>query len=297
MGYVCGHRQQPPDPPHMGTAFTPAKTSPASWDAFSDVEAFVDAVLAELAAMVADGTRPTRRGPKPALTGAALRNMAIWCVCFCGMQWRAIGQLCDIPFGTLYTLFARWTRLGLWRRLLNRLILAWRQACGDKPVPSAVIIDSRSCHSAPTCFGRGFDGGKKIKGIKIHLAVDKYGFPLAINVSAANMHDSKGIVPVLHQLAGFKGTALGDLSYRGQRLAGEALGITIQPSAGGHGGTFIPEGIRWVVERSLAWISRYRRLNTIFERTKEHLVAFIEIAFISILSRRLVRLVTQEASA
>jgi hypothetical protein len=43
--------------------------------------------------------------------------------------------------------------------------------------------------------------------------------------------------------------------------AGEALGITIQPSAGGHGGTFIPEGIRWVVERSLAWISRYRRLR------------------------------------
>ena len=175
------------------------------------------------------------------------------------MQWRAIGQLCDIPFGTLYTLFTRWTRLGLWRRLLNRLILAWRQACGDTPEPSAVILDSRSCHSAPTCFTRGFDGGKKIKGIKIHLAVDKYGFPLAIHVSPANIHGSKGIVPVLHQLAGFKGTALGDLSYRGQRLskAGKALGITIQPSAGG--GTFIPEGIR--VERSLAWISRYRRLR------------------------------------
>src|SRR3954466_13478188 len=92
---------------------------------------------------------------------------------------------------------------------------------------------------------------------------------------------------------------LGDLSYRGQRLskAGEALGITIQPSAGGHGGTFIPEGIRWVVERSLAWVSRYRRLNTIFERTEGHLVAFIEIAFISILSRRLVRIGTQEISA
>src|SRR3954464_13259806 len=186
-------------------------------------------------------------------------------------------------------------RLGLWRRLLNRLIQAWRQACGDKPVPSAVIIDSRSCHSAPTCFTRGFDGGKKIKGIKIHLAVDKYGFPLAIHVSPANRHDSKGIVPVLHQLAGrgFKGTALGDLSYRGERLskAGEALGIAPPPRPGGHGGTFIPEGIRWVVERSLAWISRYRRLNTIFERTEGHLVAFIEIAFVSILSRRLVRLV------
>jgi hypothetical protein len=164
------------------------------------------------------------------------------------MQWRAIGLLCDIPFGTLYTLFARSTRLGLWRRLLNRLILAWRQVCGDKPVPSAVIIDSRSCQSAPTCFTRGFDGGKKIKGIKIHLAVDKYGFPLTINVSPANRHDSRGIVPVLHQLAGrgFKETALGDLSYRGQRLSktGEALGIIIEPSAGGHVGTFIPEGIR-----------------------------------------------------
>ena len=103
--------QQPPDLQHMGTAFTPAKTSPASWDAFSDVDAFVDAVLTELAAMA--GTRPTRSGPKLALTGAALRKaiMAIWCVAFCGMQWRAIGQLCDIPFGTLYTLFARWTRV------------------------------------------------------------------------------------------------------------------------------------------------------------------------------------------
>src|SRR6187551_3686163 len=103
-GGVC-HRQQPSDQPHMGTAFNPAKTSPASWDAFSDVEAFVDAVLAELAAMAADGTRPTRSGPKLALTGAALRKaiMAIWCVAFCGLQWRAIGQLCDIPFGTLYS--------------------------------------------------------------------------------------------------------------------------------------------------------------------------------------------------
>lgn len=287
----------------MGTAFTPAKTSPASWDAFANVDAFVKAVLAELTAMAVDGTRSARSGPKPPLTGTALRRaiMAIWCACFCGMQWRAIGLLCDIPFGTLYTLFARWTRLGLWRRLLDRLLLAWRQACGDKPVPSAVIVDSRSCQSAPTCFTRGFDGGKKIKGIKIHLAVDKYGFPLAINVSPANAHDSKGIVPVLHQLAsrGFKGTALGDLSYRGQRLskAGKALGITVESSAGGHGGTFIPEGVRWVVERSLGWISRYRRLNIIFERTEAHLVAFIEIAFISILSRRLVRLATQEISA
>ena len=107
----------------MGSAVRPASTTPASWDAFTDEDAFVDEVLAELTTMAADGSRPTRSGPKPALTGAALRQaiMAIWCVCFCGMQWRSIGQRSGIPFGTLYTLFACWPRMGLWRRLLNRL--------------------------------------------------------------------------------------------------------------------------------------------------------------------------------
>jgi transposase len=287
----------------MGTAVRTAKTSPASWDAFSDVEAFVDEVLTELESMAADGTRPTCSGPKPPLTGAALRKaiMAIWCVGFCGMQWRAIGLLCDIPFSTLYTLFARWTRLGLWRRLLDRLRRTWRLACGDTADPSTVVIDSRSCRSAPSCFTRGIDGGKKIRGVKIQVAVDKHGIPLGIDVASANTHDTKGIVPVLRELAsqGFRGPALSDLGYRGKRLAkiAEALGITVKPVARGRDGKFLPAGICWVVERSFAWLSRYRRLNTIFERTKEHLVAFIEIAFVSILSRRLKRLVTDELSA
>ena len=287
----------------MGTAVRPAKTSPAPWDAFADVEAFVDEVLAELKAMAKDGSRPMRSGPKPPLAGAALRKavMAIWCVCFCGVQWRAIGLLCDIPFGTLYGLFARWTRLGLWRRLLDRLRRSWRRACGDAPEPSAVVIDSRSCRSAPSCFDRGIDGGKKIRGVKINVAVDKYGIPLAIDVSPANRHDTKGIVPVLRTLAegGFQGAALGDLGYRGERLAnvGEALGITVEAIARGRDGRFVPAGICWVVERSFAWLSRYRRLNTIFERSKEHLIAFVAIAFISILSRRMRRLVTEELSA
>jgi transposase len=273
------------------------------WDTFADVDAFVDEVLAELAAMAADGTRPTRPGPRPTLAGAGLRKaiMALWCLCFCGMQWRAVGQLSDIPFGTLFTLFARWTRLGLWRRLLGWLRRTWRLACGDNAEPSAVVIDSRSCKSAPSCFTRGFDGGKKIQGVKIHLGVDKHGIPLAIDVSPANVHDTKGIVPVLRELSGqgFRGYALGDLGYRGKRLAkaGEALGITVKAIARGHDGVFIPTGICWVVERSFSWISNYRRLNTIFDRTKEHLVAFVEIAFVSILSRRLKRLVIEEVSA
>ena len=197
---------------------------------------------------------------------------------------RAFERLCDIPFGTLYGLFARWTRLGLWRRLLNRLHRSWRRACGDSPEPGAVVIESRSCRSAPSCFDRGIDGGKKIRGVKVHVAVDKYGIPLAIDVSPANRHNTKGIVPVLGSLAdgGFQRLAFGDLGYRGERLAkvNETLGITVEAIARGRDGRFVPAGICWVVERS-----------------KEHLIAFVAIAFISILSRRMRCLVTEEVSA
>lgn len=164
-----------------------------------------------------------------------------------------------------------------------------------------MVIDSCTCPSAPSCFARGVDGGKKVRGVKVSIAVEKYGIPLAIDATPANVHDTKGIVPVLRQLAGqgFQGPAIGDLGYRGERLAKAtaALGITVRPIARGRDGAFIPTEIAWVVERSFPWLSRYRRLNTIVERTKEHLVAFVEIAFISILSRCLKRLAPQEVSA
>jgi len=95
------------------------------------------------------------------------------------------------------------------------------------------------------------------------------------------------------------GASHGDLGYRGRRLAeaGQALRITVEAVARGRDGQFIPAGICWLIEWSFAWLSRYRRLNTIFERSKEHLIAFITIAFISILSRRLKRLVVEELNA
>jgi hypothetical protein len=181
-----------------------------------------------------------------------------------------------------------------------------------------VVIDSRSCRSAPSCFSRGIDGGKKIRGVKIQMAIEKHGIPLAIDVAPANRHDTKAIVPVLRERAngGFQGPALGDLGYRGKQLAeaGQALGTTVEAIARGRGGRFIPAGICRAeqlkvprvlargmavegVERSFAWLSRDRRLNTIFERSNEHLIAFVAIAFISILSRRLKRVVVSELSA
>jgi hypothetical protein len=134
----------------MGTAVRTAKTSPASWDAFSDIEAFVDEVLTELAAMA--GTRPTRPGPKPPLTGAALRKavMAIWCVGFCGLQWRAIGQLCDIPFSTLYTLFAPGSVYGAGCSTGCAAPGGWLAATNPYPAPSSSTAPFR-CPQADSC--------------------------------------------------------------------------------------------------------------------------------------------------
>ena len=73
--------------------------------------------------------------------------------------------------------------------------------------------------------------------------------------------------------------------------------MSVAAVARGGDGRFVPAGICWVVERSFAWLSCYRRLNTIFERSKEHLIAFVAIAFISILARRMRRLVAEELSA
>ena len=164
-----------------------------------------------------------------------------------------------------------------------------------------MVIDSRTCLSAPICFARGVDGGKKSRGVTVHIAVEKDGSPRAIDAAPANLHDTKGIVLVLREIAGrgFLGPAIGDLGYRGQRLAKarEALGITIQPIARGRDGVFSPTEIARVVERSFGRPIRDRRLNILAERTKEHLVAFVLIAFISILSRRMSRLDTQAGSA
>src|SRR5690242_14456454 len=82
------------------------------------------------------------------------------------------------------------------------------------------------------------------------------------------------------------GSAPGDPGYRGRRLAriSEVLGIPVKPVARGRDGKFLPAGICWVEERSFSWLARYLKLNTIFDRTKEHLAAFVQIAFISILS-------------
>ena len=212
---------------------------------------------------------------------------------FGGMQWRIAGLLSGIPFTTLHTSFARWSRLGLWRRLGQRLAFDWRLACGDEVLPSAVVVDSRSLRSSPSAWARGFDGGKLVKGIKLCVVCDKHGSLLDLELHPANTDDRAGILPALPRLAalGFQGDLLGDSGYKGAPFAEAALehDIHVVVSPGGtRDGRFLPRGIRWVVERLFAWLSRYRRLNIVYDRAPDLFAAHIWIAMISILSRRLV---------
>jgi Transposase DDE domain len=266
----------------------------SSWDALAEIDVFITACEAELEALERERRGVHRRGRKP---DRLLRQRVlglISTITFGGMQWRIAGFLSGIAFTALHTAFARWTRLGLWRRLGQRLALDWRLACGDDVLPSAVVVDSRSQRSAPTCFARGIDGGKLIKGIKLHVLCDKHGSLLDLELTPATGDDRAGAGPMLPRLAdlGVQGDLLGDSGDKGEPFAATALvhDIHVSVSPGGTtDGQFIANGIRWVVERLFAWLSRYRRLNTVFDRSPDLLAAHVWIAMISILSRRLLR--------
>jgi transposase len=259
----------------------------------ADVEVFIFAVEAELEAMDCERVGVHRRGRKP---DPSLRRRLIgliWMLTFGGMQWRIAGWLSGVPFTTLHSAFARWTRLGLWRRLGQRLALDWRLVRGDEMLPSAVVADSRSLRSAPSAWARGIDGGKLIKGIKLCVVCDKHGSLLDLELHPANTDDRAGTLPMLPRLAalGFQGDLLGNSGFKGAPFAAAALEHDIHVSASPGGtwdGRFLPSGIRWVVERLFAWSSRYRRLNIVYDRAPDLFAGHVWIAMISIISRRIV---------
>ena len=251
------------------------------------------AVEAELEAMDRERAGVHRRGRKPDLTLRRRLIGPIWTLTFGGMQWRIAGWPSGVPFTTLHSAFARWTRLGLWRRLGRRLAFDWRLARGDEVLPSAVVADSRSLRSAPPAWARGVDGGKLVKGIKVLAICDKHGSLLELELQPANTDDRAGTRPMLPRLAalGFQGDLLGDSGFKGAPFAAAALAhdihVSVSPGAT-RDGRFLPNGIRWVVERLFAWLSRYRRLNIVYDREPDLFAAHIWIAMISIISRRLV---------
>jgi len=214
-----------------------------------------------------------------------------------GADWRLLPH--DLPpWPAVYQQTRRWLNAEVFETIAHDLRTLLRLAAGRDPEPSAAILDSRTLQSTPESGGRaGYDGAKRKRGSKLHLAVDTLGHLLALYVTPADVQDRA----VVDALAAAVQEETGDhvtLAYVDQGYTGEttadaaaAHGITLEvvklPEAK-RGFVLLPR--RWVVERDFAWLSRFRRLARDYERLPEVLAGLHLIAFVILMVQRLVAL-------
>jgi putative transposase len=218
-----------------------------------------------------------------------------------GCQWRALPK--DFPpFTTVQYYFYAWRDTQLWRRINRALVERARRAVGRKPTPSAGVIDSQTVKTTESGGPRGFDPAKRMKGRKRHLVTDTEGSLLVVQVHPADIQDNHGAVPLLKAARrAFRRLRhiFADRVYRGPKLLNAISDVgnwTIEVVTRTESvGSFKPEPRRWVIERTFAWFGRCRRLAKDFEKTIASAEAWIMMASIRVLSRRLARALPRAA--
>ena len=169
-----------------------------------------------------------------------------------------------------------------------------REKLGRNACSTLLIVDAQSVKNTDTAALKGYDAGKKISGIKRHIAVDTQGLPHAVAVTTAEVTDRRGALQALGRCKpGLKRvqSVLCDAGYVGQPFAQgvcEILGerVTVQIAKRSELHTFKVMPKRWVVERSFAWLDKNRRLWKNCERLLNTSLQFIHLAFLALLLRR-----------
>jgi len=212
-----------------------------------------------------------------------------------GCQWDMLPH--DLqPKSTAYDYFQRWRDDGTWQRLVDALRVQVRVAAGREETPSAGCIDSQTVKTTEIGGVHGYDGGKKVNGRKRHIVVDTLGLLLAVAVTSAALDDGSHAWRVLRKLSPHDYPRLillwADNKYNNKQLQAwlkqqqgtYEIEVVSRP-IGAKG--FILLHRRWVVERSLAWLNRYRSLSKEYSYYTASSEAQIQISSIQLMLRRL----------
>ena len=211
-----------------------------------------------------------------------------------GQAWRMMPN--DLPpWDVVYGQARRWMAAGVFEAMSQDLRRILRVLSGRGEEPTAAVFDSRTLQSTPESGGRaGYDGAKRRKGSKTHMAVDTLGHLLALHVTAADEQDRRQVAKLAEDVQAATGDsvelAFVDQGYSGDQPAADAarkgieLSVVKLPEAK-RGFVLLPR--RWVVERSFAWAARFRRLARDYERLAPTLAGMHFVAFACVMLRRL----------